>query len=202
MDNLEEYLVVGLGNPGEKYKYNRHNIGWMIVESLASKFNCKWQKERKYYLTKFEYSGKTIHLCLPRTYMNLSGEAVLSLTTKLKITPKNIIAIVDEYNFPVGKIHFKLNGSDGGHNGISSLIELLGTSEFGRFRCGIGRDFGVGELVDYVLADFPANQKVIIDKMINNSIEGLLYLFENGIAKGMQFINTNFKDEKAINNED
>ncbi len=198
MDN-NSYIIVGLGNPGAKYKNNRHNIGWKIVEALATKYQCQWTKGKKYFLTEINFFGNKIYLCLPRTYMNLSGEAVLSLSTKFKINPRNIIAIVDEYNFPVGKIHFKLNGSDGGHNGISSIIENLGTTEFCRFRCGIDREFGAGELVDYVLADFPENQFQFIELMVKNSIEGLLYLFENGIIKGMQFINTNFKQEPSIN---
>ncbi len=200
MENYENYLIVGLGNPGEKYKFNRHNIGWMIAEQFAEKFNGKWQKERKYFYSFLDKFNKNIHLCLPRTYMNLSGEAVLSLCTKFKIHPKNVIVIVDEYNFPTGKIHFRTSGSDGGHNGLTSIIEMLGTQEFGRLRCGIDRKFGPGELVDYVLADFPNSEYEALEQMKKNSIEGLLYLLENGVAKGMQFINTNFnpkKEEKA-----
>lgn len=191
MQELENFLLVGLGNPGAKYKNNRHNIGWIIAEKFAEKYNLDWQKERKYFYTNLKLFDKNIHICLPRTYMNLSGEAVLSLCTKYKIPPKNVIAIVDEYNFPIGKIHFRTSGSDGGHNGIYSIIESLGTSDFCRLRCGIDRKFGAGELVDYVLADFPDNEKALLDDMVNKSIEGLEHLFEIGISKGMQFINTN-----------
>ena len=190
MQENENYLLVGLGNPGEKYKNNRHNIGWMVAEKFAEKFNLDWQKEKKYFYTKLNLFGNDVHICLPRTYMNLSGEAVLSLCTKYKIAPKNVISIVDEYNFPIGKIHFRTNGSDGGCNGIFSIIESLGTREFCRLRCGIDRKFGAGELVDYVLADFPEYEKELLDEMIKKSIEGLLFLFENGIMKGMQYINT------------
>ena len=140
--------------------------------------------------TRMRVGQSRLMLIEPLTYMNLSGEAVAALVRMLKIDIKNIVAIVDEYNFPVGKVHLKRGGSDGGHNGISSLIDELGSADFYRLRCGIGRDFGPGGLVDYVLAPFDDTQTELRDQMIKHAVDAVKHLARIGAGRAMSDINS------------
>jgi len=161
-------LIVGLGNPGSKYENTRHNVGRMAIDKIAEKFDAEWQPETGIYLkAEFKTKGKQFLLCKPDTYMNNSGEAVKKIADKYSVNPNDIIIIVDEYNFPLGRIQLKQSGSDGGHNGTASIINELKDENFWRLRCGIGNDFGPNGLVDYVLSDFPLTQKQILDDMLN-----------------------------------
>lgn len=162
-------LIVGLGNPGNKYESTRHNIGRMAIDKIAEKFSAEWQPEKGIYLkAELKTKGKLFLLCKPDTYMNNSGEAVKKIADKYSVNPNDIIIIVDEYNFPLGRIQLKQSGSDGGHNGTASVINELNNENFWRLRCGIGNDFGPNGLVDYVLSDFPQEQKPILDDLLKN----------------------------------
>lgn len=134
-------------------------------------------------------SGTTLHILKPLTYMNLSGEAVRLMAARLKLPSERIIAVVDEYNFPVGKVHLRLGGSDGGHNGLTSIIEELGTDKFWRLRCGIDRKFGPGELVDYVLAPFGSEEVEARNAMISSAVDALRLIATVGPEKAMQTVN-------------
>lgn len=188
---MDGYLILGLGNPGAKYKFTRHNVGWMVAERIIEKNQLTIFEKTKYYeIAEYKHKGKTNIVGVPLTYMNLSGEATIRLASKYNIPIENILVLVDEYNFPLGKIHLKKGGGDGGHNGIGSIIEKLNNNNFLRMRLGIDRNFGQGELVDYVLSEFRAEEADKLSEMLDNSIKGINYLIENGFARAASEINS------------
>lgn len=180
-----------MGNPGEKYAATRHNIGWLILDSLLSKYSATPQKLKKLCLaSEIKIAGKTAIAAKPLTFMNNSGEAVNYLAARYKIPFNNIVVISDEYNFPVGKVHLRRGGSDGGHNGVASVIEHLGNAFFLRLRCGIGKDFPTGGMVDYVLAPFPESDSEALNLMINKAVGALEHLVKAGAERAMSDINS------------
>ncbi len=189
-DSNYDWLIVGLGNPGSRYENTRHNIGWMVLDYIGQKF----QKEfihRLYFDTLDMYLHEQhIGLIKPNVFMNNSGEPVLRFSQRYNIPPEKIVVIHDEYNFPVGKIHLKLGGSDGGHNGVASIQEKLDTLNFLRLRCGIGNDFGPGELVSYVLSEFEEREKPFLADMVQHAAESVEFLISNDINYSMNKINS------------
>jgi len=140
-------LVVGLGNPGKKYKYNRHNIGFAVLDSFIKKFDLKFKRR-----TKYDYlMSDDVLFIKPKIYMNRSGDAVTSVLTKYRID--EILVIVDDIHLPIGEIRIRKDGGNGGHNGLKSIVDALGSSEFGRIRIGVGAPFEK-DLSNYVLSDF------------------------------------------------
>ncbi len=188
---MDGYLILGLGNPGIKYKNTRHNVGWMVAERIINQYELKIIDKSKYYeIAEYEYKGKTNIVGVPLTYMNLSGEAAIRLIIKYKIPIENTLILVDEYNFPLGKIHLRKGGGDGGHNGVASIIEKFNNPNFIRMRLGIDRKFGQGELVDYVLSEFSKDEEDKLTEMLNNSIKSINYLIENGYARAASEVNS------------
>ncbi len=183
------YLVVGLGNPGSEYASTRHNIGFMVADALVAAHAGRWKKEKLADTCELTISATRLCVAKPTTYMNLSGTAVSQLSASLSIPASRIIAVTDEYNFPTGRIHLKRGGSDGGHNGIASIINELRTPEFWRLRCGIDRTFGPGELVEYVLAPFPDEQRDAVELMIRAAVAGLVECIRQGPEIAMNRIN-------------
>jgi peptidyl-tRNA hydrolase, PTH1 family len=190
MAHESKLLVVALGNPGTEYVHTRHNVGWMIADELCTKIGCSMEPAHDlYHSATFRYAGCQFTVIKPTTYMNLSGKAAKAATKKLGIASPQVIVVVDEFNFPTGKVHLKLGGSDGGHNGLSSMISELGTPTFWRMRCGISRNFGPGQLVDYVLSNFPKEEEHLVTTMRQNGAEGLLLCAKLGFPMAMQRIN-------------
>lgn len=188
---MDGFLILGLGNPGTKYRNTRHNVGWMVVEKLILKNELKILEKTKYYeIAEYKYKGRTNIVGVPLTFMNLSGEAVIRLTIKYKFPIENVLVLVDEYNFPLGKIHLRKGGGDGGHNGIASIIEKLNNPNFLRMRLGIDRNFGQGELIDYVLSEFKELELEKLSEMLDNSIKSINYLIENGFSRASSEINS------------
>lgn len=193
-----DWLIVGLGNPGKQYAETRHNIGWKVAETFASKYTSLAAQHDavfkpgggSWYEARCLVHHAHVLVILPTTYMNRSGIAVAHAARLYCIPTNQIVAIVDEYNFPVGRIHLKNSGSDGGHNGIASLIAELGTPHFFRLRCGIDKRFGPNELVEYVLAPFAPDELSARDSMISSAIQALELLITHGAAKAMQQVNT------------
>ena len=186
-----KYLIVGLGNPGADYAKTRHNIGWMVADAFVEKQQSSFKDGKgDWYEAEVMYRRQSILVVKPTTYMNLSGEAVKVLMRKHQIASDRIIAIVDEYNFPVGKIHLKTVKSDGGHNGITSLIQHIPKADFSLLRCGIAKNFGPGELVRYVLAPFPENEQAQVQSMIEMGVKALETVAAHGILKSMNIINS------------
>lgn len=186
-----DWAIIGLGNPEEKYLLNRHNIGAMVAIDLAKHFKKeRFSRSHNFYETTIQSAGQSILIALPTTYMNNSGKAVKRIMSKYSIAADNIIVILDEYNFPLGKIHLRKNGGDGGHNGIISIIEEIGTNQFFRLRCGIGKDFEQGEMANYVLSDFKQGEIELRNKMINDAVKSLIHLFKVTVPRGMSDINS------------
>ncbi len=186
-----ECLVVGLGNPGKKYALNRHNIGWMVASALCEKYNKPIMPFSSIYLqSSLRIDGKLVMVALPTTYMNNSGEAVKAIIDLYEIPVEKLIVVVDEYNFEVGKVHIRLGGGDGGHNGITSILEHLETNDFLRLRCGISKNFGAGELVDYVLSDFKDQEMEAKELMIQKAVESIEAVVKLGTARAMSEINS------------
>lgn len=185
------WLVVGLGNPGERYAATRHNIGWMVCEAWVRTDGGTFSPGQGPWLEASVRVGREhVKVILPTTYMNLSGEAVAGAQRLFRVLPERVVAVVDEYNFPVGKIHVKGQGSDGGHNGVASVIASLGTEKFWRLRCGIDRNFGPGGLVDYVLSPFASGEEAARDRMITDAVAALKEMVALGPRRAMNALNT------------
>jgi peptidyl-tRNA hydrolase, PTH1 family len=191
LKNKFDFLIAGLGNPGKHYLHNRHNIGRMVGKSFCDKHNAKIKsKPGKYHYAKINYMNRNILVVLPDSYMNNSGTPILKIVRKYNILVDNILVIVDEYNFSLGRIQLKSGGSDGGHNGVSSVIDYLGSNNFLRLRCGIGKNFKSGEMSEYVLSDFNEDEITEVEIMINNAVKSIETLIEFGKAHAMSLINS------------
>lgn len=185
------YIFVGLGNIGDKYAKTRHNVGWMLMEKIAEKYKLTFRQGKgDYYYSDARIAGKKIMFVLPTTYMNNSGIAVKQILNKHNQKVSDVCIFVDEYNFPIGKIHVKATGSDGGHNGTSSMISELNSNEFMRLRLGIDKKFGPGELVDYVLNNFTEEEKIEVDNMLSNALKSVEHIIKAGFQRAMSEINS------------
>ena len=178
---MNKFLVVGLGNPEDDYSGTRHNIGFDIVNHLSKSRNVVMSEDRYGFIGKFKYSGKSIHILKPNTYMNLSVNPTRYWLNKLKIKPSNLIVIVDDLNLDFGKSRIRPSGKDGGHNGLKSIIEKLQTENFNRIRVGIGAPASIKKTnnfntISYVLGNISSEEKLILHKVylkINESLEQL-----------------------------
>jgi len=172
-------IVIGLGNPGEKYSNTRHNVGFMVLDRLSN----SWKNGPNYLYSDINISGEKIKLIKPMTYMNLSGEV-------FKYLPHDdIIVVYDDLDLPLGKIRIRKNGSAGGHNGIKSIISFIG-QDFPRIRVGIGPKPENIDAADYVLSNFTKEEFEVLDKIINLCTEAIEYIVENGIDKAMNRYNS------------
>lgn len=186
-----DYLIVGLGNPTKEYLETRHNIGWMVAQALCNKHQASIRKDSKHFLSAtLILSNKKTKVIFPLTYMNNSGLAVQKASVKYKVPIENIIVICDEYNFNLGRLHLKDSGGDGGHNGIGSIIEHLKQNQFMRLRCGIGRNFARGQVVEYILSPFEPREIPHRDKMINQAIGSIENIIKYGKSRAMSEINS------------
>ncbi|WP_124058192.1 aminoacyl-tRNA hydrolase [Vaginisenegalia massiliensis] len=158
-------LIIGLGNPGEKYAGTRHNIGFDVVDQLLERHHLKMtdQKFRADY-TVAHIGQEKVLFVKPYTYMNLSGEALLPLMSYYHVAMEDILVVYDDLDLEPGRIRLRQTGSAGGHNGIKSIIQMLGSQDFNRIRVGIGRPSGGWKVVDHVLAPFSADQRPLIDQ--------------------------------------
>lgn len=186
-----DWLIVCLGNPGSKYADTRHNIGFMVGEKLCAAHNVvPVAGKGDWYQAAVKIRGKGLLVIFPTTYMNNSGEAAIKAMRQYDVQPNQVMIVVDEFNFPCGKVHLKLGGSDGGHNGTSSVIQELKTENFWRLRCGISKNFGMGELVDYVLRPFNPDEIELRDAMITRGVEAIEYVVHAGVARATAAINS------------
>jgi PTH1 family peptidyl-tRNA hydrolase len=165
-------LFVGLGNPGKEYEQTRHNVGFMVIDELAKRWNISFQATKfRGMMASTIISGEKVALCKPLTYMNLSGECVRPLMDYYHIDINDLIVIYDDLDLPVGKIRLRMKGSAGGHNGIKSLIHHLGTQEFKRIRIGIGRPANGQKVTDYVLGRFAEEESDVVMEAILRSAD-------------------------------
>jgi peptidyl-tRNA hydrolase, PTH1 family len=184
-----KYLIVGLGNIGKEYDRTRHNIGFDVLNALASKMGEEWKTENQGDLCVIKHKSRTFYLLKPNTYMNLSGKAVRYWMQKEKITIENILIICDELNLPLGRIRLRASGSDGGHNGLKSVQELIASQEYPRMRIGISDAFAKGKQVNYVLGKWPEPEWAELQNTLEKCGEAILSFGTIGIAQTMNQYN-------------
>ena len=167
---MEKFLIVGLGNPGDEYHETRHNVGWMAIDAFAKAQDATWADKRYGYIAETSIKGRKLILLKPTTYMNLSGNAVRYWMNEEKIDEAHILVIVDDLALPLGKMRLKANGSNGGHNGLGHIQQLIG-QKYARLRIGIGNEFVRGGQIDWVLGKFSDEEKATLKPLIDTSRE-------------------------------
>ena len=188
-ETMKKYLIVGLGNIGEKYKNTRHNIGFNILDNIAKNENVIFETKKLGDLSRFRYKGRTFILLKPNTFMNLSGKAVKYWQTIEKIPLENVLIVTDDLNLPFGSIRLKIKGSAGGHNGLTNIIELLQTQNFARLRFGVGSEYRKGNQIDYVLGEWNADEKDQLPERIEKSTKAITSFAMAGISNTMSEFN-------------
>ena len=170
---MSKFLIVGLGNIGEEYEGTRHNIGFDVVNAIAAEDGVKWRTDRLAAVAETKFKGRTLILIKPSTYMNLSGKAVQYWMQAEKIQAQNVLVIVDELALPFGKIRLNPKGSDGGHNGLKSIQECLGSNVYPRLRFGIGNEIGKGYNANYVLGKWKEEEAKNLPERIKIAAEAV-----------------------------
>lgn len=166
-----KYLVVGLGNPGEKYANTRHNIGFKVVEAFAKEREGAFALDKQAEVAQVKFKGRTIVLIKPTTFMNLSGKAVNYWMQQEKIPMENILVITDDIALPFGTLRMKGKGSDGGHNGLKDIQATLNSQQYARLRFGVGNNFYKGQQADYVLGEWSAEESEKLEERIKTATE-------------------------------
>ena len=189
IDTMKKFLVVGLGNIGEKYAFTRHNIGFQILDFLATKEEISFETAKLGDISKLKVKGRTILLLKPSTFMNLSGKSVKYWLTKEKIPMENLLVITDDLNIPFGTLRLKTKGSDGGHNGLKDIQDKLQTTKYNRFRFGISDSFNKGRQVDYVLGEWTDDEKAKLEERFNKSVELIKSFVLSGVNTTMNEFN-------------
>lgn len=182
-------IVVGLGNPGAEYRFTRHNVGFRVVDELARRravsFDCE-----KYggLIARISQNGEPILLVKPLTFMNLSGQCVARAVRYTNSDPMDVLVVADDVNLPLGKLRFRAEGRDGGHNGLKSIIQALGTIAFPRLRLGVGRS-DTAELTGHVLGSFKPEERETCEAMLARAADGVTVYLESGLANAMTLYN-------------
>lgn len=184
-----KFLIAGLGNIGNEYAHTRHNIGFDVVNAFVHKHAGQFRTERLAYLSEIRWKGKSFTCICPTTYMNLSGKAVKYWMDKEKIAVENILVIVDEVALPLDCLRLKPAGSDGGHNGLKSVQESLGTQSYPRMRFGIGNDYPKGLQSDFVLGKWKKEEEALVQLKIGKAVEAIETFASRGITAAMNDIN-------------
>lgn len=184
-----KYLIVGLGNIGDEYAETRHNIGFKILDALAKASNVVFKDDRRAFKAEIKHRGRTLILIKPTTYMNLSGRAVNFWLQKEKIPIENMLILTDDLALPYGKIRIRAKGGDAGHNGLKSINEVLGGSNYSRLRFGIGNEFLQGQQVDYVLGEWDESEKGTLGERIDVCVSAIKDFAVIGIQRVMNQYN-------------
>ena len=187
---MSKYLIVGLGNPGEEYDNTRHNIGFKILDAFADFLKVKFESSRLAFTTEGKVKSKTFILIKPTTFMNLSGKAVNYYLQKEKIPLLNLLVITDDVALPTGQIRIRPKGSDGGHNGLKSINEVLGSGNYSRLRFGIGNEYPKGAQVNYVLGKWNNEELKIILPKIELTVEAIKDFGLMGVERTMNAYNS------------
>ncbi len=184
-----KFLIVGLGNTGNEYAHTRHNIGFDVVNAFVMKHSGSFRTDRLAYVADVKWKGKIFVCICPTTFMNLSGKAVKYWMDKEKITLENILVVVDDIALPLHKLRLRPGGSDAGHNGLRSLQELLGSTEYPKLRFGIGNDFPKGMQSDFVLGKWKKEEEPLVKLKIEKAVEAIESFAAQGIAAAMNQVN-------------
>ncbi len=184
-----KYLVVGLGNPGAQYAGTRHNIGFDILDALAKEKEVEFKVDRLSDKAELKFKGRNLILIKPTTYMNLSGKAVQYWLQKEKIPIDRVLIISDDIALPFGKLRLKGKGSDGGHNGLKDIQQVLQTSSYSRLRFGVGSEFSKGRQSDFVLGKWSDEESKLLPERINKSVDFIKSFSTIGLAMTMSALN-------------
>jgi PTH1 family peptidyl-tRNA hydrolase len=195
MENL--HLIVGLGNPGSRYARTRHNVGFRLLELLAGRWRAAWAPEQKFQasLAQSERNGRTVLLSRPQTFMNASGESVGAVVAFYRVPLERLLVAVDDADLPLGEIRLRGRGSSGGHHGLESIEQHVGSQAFARLRIGIGRTAdGRREITDHVLAPFTAEETAMVEQVLTAAAAQAECWLDDGIEMAMNRFNGVVKD--------
>jgi PTH1 family peptidyl-tRNA hydrolase len=184
------FLIAGLGNPGREYRQTRHNIGFMLVDRLAASLNLSFSRvESKALITRGDHTGRRLLLVKPQTYMNLSGQAIGAIARYYKVPQENFLIVYDDVDLPFGLLRMRAAGGAGGHKGMTSIIDRLGSQDIARLRMGIGRPPGRMEAADYVLQEFSPAETGQLPEVLERGVEAVYTFITQGIAAAMNLYN-------------
>ncbi len=186
---MQKFLIAGLGNIGPEYELTRHNVGFLIADALAGDLKLTFKSERYAFYAEGSFRGKKVYIIKPSTFMNLSGNALRYWLKELDIETINSLTLVDDLALPMGEIRIKASGGDAGHNGLTSIQEVLGTQKYPRLRFGIGNNFSRGQQVDYVLGTWNDEETKILNDRIPKCIEAVKEFMLGGLAIAMNKYN-------------
>ena len=180
-----KYLIVGLGNPGSEYAETRHNIGFKVLDEIASELGVSFALDKAAFKAEAKFKGRQLVLIKPITYMNLSGKAVNYWLQTEKINVSNLLVITDDIALPYGTLRLKGKGSDGGHNGLKDIQATLKTQEYARLRFGVGADFAKGRQADYVLAEWKTDERLALPERITTAAAAAKSFVFDGLPMAM-----------------
>ena len=188
----ERFLIVGLGNPGKEYEKTRHNIGFALVDLFAKKHHLEFRAKSKYQgaLAEGKIGDATVSILKPLTFMNLSGESVISVAQYLQILPSKILIVVDDVDLPMGQIRLKINSGPGTHNGLKSVEHHLQTNRYVRLKIGVGDEYA-GDLAEFVLSRFSGEEEKNLPQVLEKAIQSVEIWLDRGITRAMDFANRN-----------
>lgn len=189
IDPRMKYLIVGLGNIGAEYQNTRHNIGFRVVDALAEKAGVSFSTDRYGAVAEMRHRGHIVTLLKPSTYMNLSGKAVRYWLEATKTPIENLLIIVDDIALPFGSLRMRMKGSDGGHNGLKNINEILGSDAYSRIRFGIGGDFPRGFQVDHVLGQWTSEEEAQMAEKLKTFVDASLSFVSIGAQRTMNTYN-------------
>jgi PTH1 family peptidyl-tRNA hydrolase len=192
-------LIVGLGNPGPEYAQTRHNAGYLAVEQLAARWKASWTTSRKFKsrVARLDLEGRRILLGQPETFMNLSGEAVAGLRNYYHVDWPDLLVVLDDADLPLGTLRLRPQGSSGGHHGLESIEQHLGTRQFARLRIGIGRGAdGRREITDYVLSGFSRAEAQLRDEVLAHACDQIECWAREGVAQAMNRFNGSIANDE------
>lgn len=190
--NTKLKIIAGLGNPGEKYKYTRHNIGFMVVSEFAERFGIDGRMENKFnaVVGKGNVNSQEVLIVQPMTFMNLSGESVIKILNWYKVDPSDFIVVFDDIALDLGRMRFRSSGSDGGHNGIKSIIQHFGGKDkFDRLKVGIGPDPGGALRKQFVLEKFSSSEKDVLNRLVKAGSDALELYLQEGLSSASNKFN-------------
>jgi peptidyl-tRNA hydrolase, PTH1 family len=182
------WLIVGLGNPGSRYARTRHNIGFQVLDEFARRLRLEWKDRTEYKMCSGSIGDERIVLLEPLTFMNRSGNAVRKVSDKFAVGPENTIVVHDDLDLETGRLKIRKNGSSGGHKGVDSIIQHLGSKNFIRVKIGIGRDQFI-PTEEYVLKKFRPDESALIGEAVQSAVESIETIITDGVEKAMNRFN-------------
>ncbi len=183
---MDAVAVVGLGNPGSQYRETRHNVGFLVVDELCRRLRVGLKPGKgEYLIARANMEGIELHVAAPMTFMNNSGTAVVDILERFRIAPRELLVVVDDFALPLGLVRFRLNGSDGGHNGLASIIYMLNSDEFPRLRCGIGTATmpQKSDMAPFVLSPFESEEVPVVKDMVMRAADACMDFVRTGHAR-------------------